>query len=462
MSDLYGILSIAGKALMTQQQAISVTSHNIANVNTPGYSRQKLRMATGIPLESAIGPMGSGVTGTQIERVYDRFLGVQINNENQALGRWEAHKDAVEMLEMLLNETDGSGLNQAMSEFWSAWQALTNNPSGQTERQNLVTRSQMLATTFNRLNSDITQSQQDLDLTIQASVEDINRLSEQIADLNQKIISSEAGTLSANDYRDQRALAIQELSKLIAVNTAEDTNGAVSVFVANGEPLVAGSMFWQLSTETNAAGLQDVVWVDDAGNTTNITSDISGGKLRGWLEVRDGVIPDYLNRLDTLAQALIAEVNTLHLTGFALDGSAGEVFFTGAASADMAVNANIVGNPDLIAAASDAARVPGDNSKAIEIADLQQQLTMSGNTVTFNDYFSSLVRDVGYEVIKSDSYYAHQSEMVAYLDNYRESISGVSLDEEMINLIKFQNAYTAAAKLISTTDELMETVLNMI
>jgi flagellar hook-associated protein 1 FlgK len=385
--------------------------------------------------------MGSGVTGTHIERVYDRFLGVQINNENQALGRWEAHKDAVEMLEMLLNETDGSGLNQAMSEFWSAWQALTNNPSGQTERQNLVTRSQMLATTFNRLNSDITQSQQDLDLTIQASVEDINRLSEQIADLNQKIISSEAGTLSANDYRDQRALAIQELSKLIAVNTAEDTNGAVSVFVANGEPLVAG---------------------DDAGNTTNITSDISGGKLRGWLEVRDGVIPDYLNRLDTLAQALIAEVNTLHLTGFALDGSAGEVFFTGAASADMAVNANIVGNPDLIAAASDAARVPGDNSKAIEIADLQQQLTMSGNTVTFNDYFSSLVRDVGYEVIKSDSYYAHQSEMVAYLDNYRESISGVSLDEEMINLIKFQNAYTAAAKLISTTDELMETVLNMI
>jgi flagellar hook-associated protein 1 FlgK len=145
-----------------------------------------------------------------------------------------------------------------------------------------------------------------------------------------------------------------------------------------------------------------------------------------------------------------------------LDGSAGEVFFNGTAAADIDVNANIVGNPDLVAAASDPTRVPGDNTKAIEITDLQYQLTMSANTATFNDYFSSLVRDVGNEVIKSDSYYDHQAEMVAYLDNYRESISGVSLDEEMINLIKFQNAYTAAAKLISTADELMESVLNMI
>jgi flagellar hook-associated protein 1 FlgK len=221
-------------------------------------------------------------------------------------------------------------------------------------------------------------------------------------------------------------------------------------------------MTWQLSTETNASGLQDVVWVDGSGSTTNITSDISGGNLRGWLEVRDVVIADYQNRLDTLAQTLINEVNTLHLTGFALDGSAGEVFFNGTAAADIDVNANIVGNPDLVAAASDPTRVPGDNTKAIEITDLQYQLTMSANTATFNDYFSSLVRDVGNEVIKSDSYYDHQAEMVAYLDNYRESISGVSLDEEMINLIKFQNAYTAAAKLISTADELMESVLNMI
>jgi flagellar hook-associated protein 1 FlgK len=250
---------------------------------------------------------------------------------------------------------------------------------------------------------------------------------------------------------------------LIDINAFEDANGGVSVLVANGRPLVAGTALWQLATETNVFGLQDVVWVDDAGNTVNISDEILGGKLKGWLEARDIVITDYKNRLDTLAQTLMTQVNNLHQNGFDLNGLAGEVFFDGTgAAADIEVNANIAGDLDLIAAAADPLTFPGDNRNAIEIANLQHQLVMSGNTATFNDYYSSLVRDVGNEVLKSDTYYTHQSEMLAQLDNYRESISGVSLDEEMINLIKFQNAYTAAAKLVSTADELLQTVIQMI
>jgi flagellar hook-associated protein 1 FlgK len=462
MSDIYGIMSLAGQALMTQQQAISVTSHNIANVNTPGYSRQQLIMTTNTPLDSTVGPMGNGVGADDIERIYDRFLSAQISNESQGLGRWDAQKDAVELVEMIFNEADGSGLSRAMSKFWDAWQSLTNNPAGNTERQVLVTASQFLASTFNYLSSDLSQSQQDLDLGIQATVADINRLSEQLADLNEKIISSEVGFLSANDFRDQRELVLKGLSELIDINTFEDANGAVSVFGANGRPLVTAGQFWQLSTETNAIGLQDVVWVDHAGNTTNITADISGGKLKGYLEVRDGVIVDYINRLDTLAQTLMTDVNTAHQSGFALDGSTGRVFFAGTGAADLEVNPNIAGNPVLVAAAADALTVPGDNRKAIEIANLQYQLVMSANTVTYNDYYSSLVRDAGNEVLISDAYYNHQSNMLAQLENQRESVSGVSLDEEMINLIKFQNAYTAAAKLITTADEMMQTVLQMV
>ena len=462
MSDIYGIMSLAGQALMTQQLAISVTSHNIANVNTPGYSRQQLIMTTNTPLDSSIGLIGNGVSGEAIERIYDRFLSAQISNESQELGRWDAQKDAVELVEIIFNEADGSGLSQSMSKFWDAWQSLTNNPAGTTERQVLVTASQVLATTFNYLSSDLSQSRQDLDLAIQATVADINRLSEQLADLNEKIISSEAGSLSANDYRDQRDLVLKELSELIDTNTFEDANGAVSVLVANGRPLVTAGQFWQLSTETNAAGLQDVVWVDQAGNTTNITTDISGGKLKGYLEVRDGIIVDYINRLDTLAQTLMTDVNSAHQSGFALDGSAGEVFFAGTGAADLEVNPNIAGNPVLVAAAADALTVPGDNRKAIEIANLQYQLVMSANTGTYNDYYSSLVRDAGNEVLISDAYYNHQSNMLAQLENQRESVSGVSLDEEMINLIKFQNAYTAAAKLITTADEMMQTILQMV
>jgi flagellar hook-associated protein 1 FlgK len=463
MSNINGIMSMAGQALITQQQAISVTSHNIANVNTPGYSRQKLVMTTNTPLNSAIGPVGNGVSGDAIERIYDRFLNAQILNENQELGRWDAQKQAVESLEMIFNETHGSGLSEAMSEFWNAWQALTNNPAGPTERQILVTRGQILASTFNKLDSDLSQFQQDLDVAIQGTVTDINRLSEQLADLNQKIISTEAGTHTANDYRDQRDLVLKELSELIDINEFEDANGGVSVLIANGRPLVAGTALWQLSTETNPSGLQDVVWIDDVGNTVNISNDISGGKLKGWLETRDVVITDQMNRLDALAQTLTTEVNNLHQSGFDLNGLAGEVFFDGTGTAaDIELNANIVGDIDLISAASDALTAPGDNRKAIEIANLQHQLVMGGNTATFNDYYSSLVRDVGNEVLKSHSYHTHQSEMVAQLDNYRESISGVSLDEEMINLIKFQNAYSAAAKLVSTADELIQTVIQMI
>jgi flagellar hook-associated protein 1 FlgK len=462
MSDINTMMSLAGQALLTQQQAINVTSHNIANVNTPGYSRQQLIMTTNTPLDSSIGPMGTGVSAEAIERVYDRYLSAQINNESQGLGRWDAQKDGVQIVEMIFNEANGSGLNQVMSEFWNAWQSLTNDPDGTTERQVLITVSQVLATTFNQLNSDLSQVRQDLDLVAQGTVADINRLSEQLVDLNARIISSEAGSLSANDYRDQRELVLSELAEMIDISSFEDANGAVSVSVANGRPLVIASQNYQLSTETNAEGLEEVVWVDDDGNTININTEISGGKLKGLLEVRDVIISDYLTRLDTLAGTIMTDVNLQHQSGFDLNGAGGEVFFIGTGTAaDLEVNPNIVGDTDLIAAAADAATVPGDSRNAVEIATLQYELNMGG-TQSYNDYYGSIVRDVGNEVLKSDAYYNHQSDMMVQLENQREAVSGVSLDEEMINLIKFQNAYTAAAKMITTADEMMQTVLQMI
>jgi flagellar hook-associated protein 1 FlgK len=431
-------------------------------VNTPGYSRQQLIMTTNTPLDSSIGPIGTGVSGATIERVYDRYLSAQINNESQGLGRWDAQKDAVQLVEMIFNEANGSGLNQAMSKFWNAWQSLTGDPDGTTERQVLVTLSQVLATTFNQLDADLSQTQQNLDLVVQGTVTDINRLSEQLVDLNAKIISSEAGSLSANDYRDQRELLLKELSEMIDINSFEDADGAVSVSAANGWPLVTAGQYFQLSTETNVAGLQEVVWVDDDGNTTNINAEISGGKLRGLLEARDVIITDYMTRLDTLAGTIMTDVNLLHQAGFDLTGTGGEVFFIGTGTAgDLEVNPNIVGDLNLIAAAAAAATVPGDGRNADQIADLQYGLNMGG-AQSYNDYYGAIVRDVGNEVLKSDASFNHQLDMMVQLENQRESVSGVSLDEEMINLIKFQNAYTAAAKMITTADEMMQTVLQMI
>ena len=564
MTDIYGVLSIGSKALLVQQKGIYVTGNNIANINTPGYTRQRLNMSNDFPVDSSIGPVGTGVRAVDVERIYQRFLGVQINNETQSLGKWEANKDMLERVEMILDESNGYGLSQVMSEFFNAWQDLTNNPSGAVERSVLVAKSETLAATFSKNYQDLQTVQQDIDTMISGAVEDINLLSEKIVSLNQKIIQVESGGDAANDYRDQRDVLLNELSELIDIDSFENANGGVTVSVGSGQPLVEGTNVYRLSTQVNAFGNQNLVWMDAANNTVDITGAISGGKIKGWLNARDLDIRNYLNRLDTLAQRLMEEVNTLHASGYGLDGSTGNDFFTGAATAsgvldsaltitgeeggagninitlvsggtagsetlttdpvtgdiriaiedgvstqaqiaaalqahsaiasavaaspatvwnlgsgtntvrlaggssaaNMQVNPAIVLDDQLIAAAESFNTIPGDkpgdNGNAISIANLKTALTLKGNTATFGAYYESFIGDVGNAVQQADSYYSHQDLMVSQLENYRESVSGVSIDEEMVNLVKFQNAYQAAAKLITTADEMMQTVLNMI
>ena len=467
MMDIFGVLNMGSQALTVQQKGIYVTGNNIANVNTPGYSRQRLNMSSDAPISTSIGPVGGGVKANEVERVYDRFLGVQINNETQGLGQWEAYKDSLERVEMVFNESGGYGLNQVMSEFWNSWQDLTNNPTGSVERTVLLGNSEMVAATLSQNYEDLQQIQRDIDLNIEGAVETINRLSENIVDLNEKIIQMEAGGHTASDYRDQRDLVLKEFSELIDIDSFEDATGAVTISVGSGQALAEGTHTYKLSTQPDVSGHQDITWVDSSGNSVIITNDISKGKLKGWLDARDVDIDDSLNKLDTLAQNLMTEVNALHASGYGLDGSTGNDFFTGAATAaGIKVNPLIANDTNLIAAAEGfnlvAGDKPGDNGNAIAIANLQEKKTMNGNTATFDAYYDSMVSDAGLAVQKATSYYDHQSQMVLQMENYRESISGVSIDEETVNLIKYQNAYQAAAKLISTADEMMQTVLNMI
>ncbi len=565
MTDIYGIISIGSKALLAQQKGIYVTGNNIANVNTPGYTRQRVNLSSDVPVNSGIGPVGTGVQTLGIERIYQRFLGVQINNETQTRGNWEARRDVAERIEMIFDESNGYGLNQAMYEFWTAWQDLSNNPSGPVERTVLIAKSQIMAETFSKNYQDLQTIQQDIDTLIEGTIDEVNLLSEQIARLNEKIIQMEAGGSTANDYRDQRELLLNELSNLIDIDTFENTAGGVTVSVGSGQPLVEGTFGYGLSTEMNAFGHLNVTWVDAVNNEVDITDSITGGRIKGLLDVRDLDIRNHMNRLDTLAQSIMDQVNSLHAAGYGLDGSTGNDYFVGEAAAsgvmdslvtitaetggignlaitlvpggtagsetvttdpitgdiriaiedgvstrddiaaalqshsaiasavatapggtpwtlgvgsdtvalsggssalNMEVNPAIVLDERLIASAQSFDTVPGDkpgdNRNAIAIANLKSSRILSGNTATFDAYYESFVGDLGYEVQQASSSYSHQSEMVHQLENHRESISGVSVDEEMVNLVKFQNAYQAAAKLISTADEMMQSVLNMV
>jgi|MudIll2142460700_1097286.scaffolds.fasta_scaffold132508_1 flagellar hook-associated protein 1 FlgK len=461
MTHLFGVLSTATSALLTQQRAINVTGNNIANVNTPGYSRQRLNLETGLPTQTGLGMMSYGVTSTDVERVYDRFLGVQLNNENANLGRWEAQKGMLDRVEVVFDESAGYGLNQALSDFWNSWQDLSLNPEGQTERSVAAATSQGLADAIRQKYGDLEQVQEDIDTAVEGDVEAVNRFAAQIADLNQKIARTEIGGTNANDYRDSRDLALKQLAEIIDIQSFEDAGGQVVVSVGAGRPLVESGNTWQLSTQTNAEGHSDIFWPDVSGGLVNLSGEIGGGRIGGWLQTRDTKIAGYQDDLDALAQGLISEVNSLHSAGYGLDGTTGTDLFTGTGAADMEVNPAVLSDLDLIAASAPPG-VYGNAGQAIAINALRTSLTMNGGTSTFDAAANSLVSQVGYDVQTAKANASHQADMMTYLENYRESVSGVSLDEEMVNLVKFEAAYNAAAKMVSMADEMLDSLMNMV
>jgi flagellar hook-associated protein 1 FlgK len=463
MSDINGILNIGRTSLMTHKKAIEVTSNNIANVNTPGYSRQRVHFSSTGTLSPQSGfYAGSGVTIGGIDRVHDRYLDVQISNENDQLGRWEARQNAMQRVEILFNELSGTGLNDAMSQFWNAWQDLANNPSGSSERSLLTNKAESLAITFNNLKKDLNQIRNDTASKIESELGRINQISRQIAGLNEKIVNGEAVGDPVHELQDERDLLISDLSEMIDINSFENANGSLNVSLKSGLSLVNNLRSYELGTQPNAVpgGTDDVVWLDAGGNGTVITDRIMGGKLKGLIEVRDEVIPGYLGQLDDLAGEMISSVNGIHASGYGLDGSQND-FFTGTSAGDIALNEVVAGDPDKIAAAGPTDGLPGGNGNAIAMAELQHNLTMNGNRNTFSEFYNALVGDVGRAVEDADTQVEHQSTMLQHLGSYRESVSGVSLDEEMINLMNYQSAYEAAAKLIQTADELLQTVIDM-
>jgi flagellar hook-associated protein 1 FlgK len=464
MSNIFGLMNIAQSSLYSQQKAIDVTGNNIANVNTPGYTRQRLNLVQSRPNISGNQLLGTGVTSEKgIQRFYDQFLSGQLNTQNEGLGRWESQQDALQKIELLFDEVSGFGLGDAMSQYWNAWQDVVNHPAGVVERTSLVSAGQYLAETFNHISEGLDTLREEVDRHVDSIVDDINTMAQQIADLNHKITLQEVDGHNANTLRDEREQVVFKLSKVIDLQSFEDGDGNISVAIGSGRPLVEGTTTWTLSTADNS-GVQNVLWQDSSGSTVDITNDIDSGELKGWIGSRDVMLADYSNQLDTLAGTMITQVNGLHSAGTTLDGvtTTGVDFFSGSSAGNIAVNTAIVANTDLIAAAGAAGSIPGDNSNAISIANLQSDSTLMPGNSTFDDYFNALVGAIGSDVQAAGYNHDHQSTMVHNLENYRQEVSGVSLDEEMVNLIQHQHAYNAAAKMITTADEMLSTLIGIL
>jgi len=360
MTNIYGVLNIARWALLSQQTAIEVTGNNIANVNTEGYTRQQAIIDAAPPISTTPGQIGTGVRVTEIRRAYDNFLGSQIISETNILGKWNVKEESLSRAEVIFNETTGGGLNKNLSEFWSAWQNLSLNPAGETERQAVIGKGKLLSDTFNKLSTDLKRIRDDIDKKIVSSVDEVNQWTSQIAELNKVIHEAEVTGENANDLRDKRELTIKKLAEKIDINYYEESNKQVVVYTAKGRPLVTGQYAFQLQAVTNGenAALHDVKWKNVDGTLTDITSDLTGGNLAGLIETRDSNVRQYLKKVDILSSTIVKEVNKKHVTGYGLDKSTGINFFnslsvttkTGASNTGSAtISSGSVSNPQVVA-----------------------------------------------------------------------------------------------------------------
>jgi flagellar hook-associated protein 1 FlgK len=457
MAGLFDAISLAKRSMMSQQWAQMITGHNIANVNTPGYSRQRPDLeAYQQTLEIPGGMLGMGSDVAEITRMRNRYLDRQVLSEQQNNGFLQFQSAGLSQIETILGETSGGGLSGILDEFWASWSDVANDPENSSARVALQMKGQELTQNINGVYQNLQAQRRDLDTQLSYMVSDINQISTQIANLNSAISEAVSQGQLPNDLMDQRDLLVDQLAGLANIQTQDENNGSVTVWLG-GQNLVYRDTTQSLALrEMSGAGdiLHEVIW-SGSGLEVNFQS----GEVAGLLLVRDQAIPELMSGLDQFAVGLAQNVNAIHQTGYALDGTTGLSFFnpstTGAGN--IALSAEVQLNADNIAASSDGNA--GDGSIALAIFNLQNELVMDEGQATINQYYASLAADLG-SLTQAAETELEQSDVV--LDQARlwqASAEGVSLDEEMANMVKYQTTYGALAKFVVTVNEMLDTLL---
>jgi len=322
MSGISSVLSIAKEALLAQQIAIQVASHNIANVDTPGYTRQALQLEAHISTPTGAGMMGNGVKAASILRNYDQFMVQRLAGQESNLGSLQAQQESMRLVETAFNEAPGMAINDLMNKFWSSWQDLADNPEISGTRQAVIQSSQLLIDQLHAMSEELIQAKTDIGTSLNTAIGDVNSIASQIATLNVQIAGEESAAGQANDLRDKRDALVQNLSQLLDITFFEDKNGGYSVLMHDGHSLVEGNQSTKVDWENN-----ELIWIskDNKGNETRqaIGEGVAlGGKIGGMLEVRGNLVEgdpnNFLGRLNAFANAVIREINQQHSQGVGL------------------------------------------------------------------------------------------------------------------------------------------------
>ncbi|MGZ3606313.1 MAG: flagellar hook-associated protein FlgK [Syntrophales bacterium] len=460
MGDIGRIFNTARDAISANLTAMNVTGSNIANVNTPGYSRLRPDFGSIGVFNAASDQQQVGVKITSVERLYDKYLDQQVVQQEQYGAYSQSQLDVLNNVQTVFNESTGGGVNDLLSQFWGAWSQLSANPSGITERDSLVSVSQSLASMFNQKANELINIQNDTNNEISSDVTKLNTDLAQLADYNDKIIQIQNSGGTAADLCDKRTELLKNISQIADVNYYEEKDGSVNVYISNGRSLVEGTNVWNLNVKANPnnSNYYDIVFADAPNQVIN--GDLKGGQLAGLIDVRDNKVAGYLNDLNSMASTIITKVNALNSSGYDLNGNAGGNFFstTSTLAKDMQVDSSIVADVRKIAAGT---TVNGDGDNASSIAALQNDASSMGSGMTIDNFYESLTSRVGQDVVNAQNTLDHQTSVMNQLENQRDAVSGVSLDEEMLNLIKYQAAYNAAGRLVATVNTMMNNLINL-
>ncbi len=574
MPGIFDGLFIGKSGLYVNQEAMNVTGNNVANVNTPGYTQERVEMVSSMPMFTHPGTFGTGAEVSQIVSARNDLIDKRTRNAYKEEAFYNTMNSALDDVQNIFNEENGVGLKSAMEQFFNAWHALALNPDLETARQQVLEKGQTLADNINASYKSLSQIQNGLDKQTGYIAQQINSLSKRIADLNYEIKKGELGKNDhANSLRDERGVLLDKLNKLADVTILEgsyDSNTKPEMTVLlGGMPIVSGTTYNEITAEKlNGELYNKVYFVDSSGAKQDITMRIKGGELGATLKLRDNIIPDYQADIDKIAQTLIQRVNMVHSAGTGLtpykqvvgayrikDASAvisstnatgldfpietgsfrvkvtddngndlgtytvkvnsqdtfnnvvnkfnselnqyatmnisspknGNVqivaengynisftydsshflaatgintFFTGHSAKDMNVSSVLKNDPSKIAAGK--TLNPGDSSNAETIAQLQLKKIMVNNTQSVDEYYNAFLGTIGSAKQRYNSIYQAKQATVHQLETTKQSLEGVSLDEEAANLIKFQRAYQANAKFISVIDDMTQTLLNMV
>lgn len=456
------------------QAGLSTVGHNLANADTEGYSRQKVHIGNRGPLRvftgsEQISQAGQGATVQNISRAHSTFLERQLLRDRLDRGFYQGQNEALAVFERLFDEGASTTIGASIDTFFNTARELSQDPSNAGHRDLFVEDAQSLARNFNSMAQEARAVQEDTDRSIQSKVERINELAEIIRQSNARVGTIESVGRTANDSRDHRDIAVKEIAELADVRVMIHKDGSAQIDLANGFTLVQGNTKAELSTLADPAnaGLLAIQHTSLSGVTTEITGAINRGELGGLLEARDTTIPSHMDNVDALASSFVQEVNAVHSGGFGLDGIGGRNLFTppgGVAGAAlvMAVDAGVVGDPAQVAAAIDPLTLPGDNGNLLRLTDLQTTSQAAIGNVSFNQFYGEILRQVGSDVSQNEQLGEFHQARFEQSDSLRESIEGVSIDDEMVDLSRFQKHFEASARVMDTVNRLMDEILQLV